>query len=323
MMETSGRITLWGIEVFLATADEGSISAAARRLEASPSAVSQQLTNLEKALGATLLNRNSRPVLLTPSGEIFRKRAQIILNEAMQAQAELAVPDMSALTRFRLGMIEDFDADVTPRLLSDMAEDLKGCRFLLETGASHRLFDLLDSRALDVIVAADMGATADWMEVHPLMVEPYVAAVPKGEIDLAGDVPAQLKSLPLIQYTQRHHMGRQIAAHLARQNLRLSHRFELDSYHAIMAMVAAKAGWTILTPLGYLRARRFHDAVEMIELPFAPLSRSISLIARQDVLQEMPADVAARLRSLLQEMIADPAISALPVIARDLQILSE
>ncbi len=77
-------------------------------------------------------------------------------------------------------MIEDFDADVTPRLLSDMADNFKGCQFLLETGASHRLFDLLDSRALDVIVAADMGATADWMEVHPLISEPFVAAVPKG-----------------------------------------------------------------------------------------------------------------------------------------------
>ena len=320
MVATTGRITLWGIEVFVATADEGSISAAARRLEASPSAVSQQLSNLETALGTVLLNRTSRPVSLTPSGEIFRKRAQSILNEASQARAELANTDMSALTRFRLGMIEDFDADVTPRLLSDMADTLTGCQFLLETGASHRLYDLLDSRALDVIVAADMGASADWMEVHPLMTEPFVAAVPKGAVT-GGNVLEQLKSLPLIQYTQRHHMGRQIAAHLARQNLTLSHRFELDSYHAIMAMVAAKAGWTILTPLGYLRARRFHDAVEMIELPFAPLSRSISLVARRDILQDMPRDVAAQLRLLLQEMLVDPAIKALPWVAKDLRVL--
>ena len=320
MVAATGRITLWGIEVFLATADEGSISAAARRLDASPSAVSQQLSNLETALETVLLNRASRPVSLTPSGEIFRKRAQLIVNEATQARAELANTDMSALTRFRLGMIEDFDADVTPRLLSDMAGTLTGCQFLLETGASHRLFDLLDSRALDVIVAADMGATADWMEVHPLMVEPFVAAVPKGFVQ-TGDVLDHLKSLPLIQYTQRHHMGRQIAAHLARQNLTLSHRFELDSYHAIMAMVAAKAGWTILTPLGYLRARRFHEAVEMIELPFDPLTRSISLTARRDVLQDMPQDVAARLRLLLQEMIVDPATKALPWIAKDLKVL--
>jgi len=123
------RITLWGIEVFLATADEGSISTAARRLKASASAVSQQLSNLETALGTTLLNRASRPVTLTPSGEIFRKRARLILNETSQARAELAMPDMSALTRFSLGMIEDFDADATPRLLSQMRERSRGVSF--------------------------------------------------------------------------------------------------------------------------------------------------------------------------------------------------
>ena len=53
MAGATGRITLWGIEVFVATSEEASISAAARRLGASPSAVSQQLTNLEGALGVS------------------------------------------------------------------------------------------------------------------------------------------------------------------------------------------------------------------------------------------------------------------------------
>ena len=81
MVDSPGRITLWGIEVFVATAEEGSISSAARRLGASASAVSQQLTNLEGAIGATLLQRNTRPVTLTQAGELFRRRAAIILNE--------------------------------------------------------------------------------------------------------------------------------------------------------------------------------------------------------------------------------------------------
>jgi len=320
MVETPGRITLWGIEIFVAAAEEGSISAAARRLGASASAVSQQLTNLESAIGAALLNRNARPVTMTPAGEIFRRRAQTILNEAEQARAELATADLSTLTRFRLGMIEDFDADVTPRLLSDMAADLSSCRFLLETGASHKLFDLLDARALDVIVAADMGAAADWMEVHPLLEEPFVAAVPKG-VGRNEDLLAGLGPLPLIQYTGRHVMGRQIAAHLARQNLRLSHRFELDSYHAIMAMVAQGAGWSILTPLGVLRARRFLDRIDLFPLPFAPLTRVISLHARRDVLGTMPADVAARLRPLISELIVKRALSVMPWLANDLRVL--
>ncbi|MGO4916519.1 LysR family transcriptional regulator [Pseudogemmobacter sp. W21_MBD1_M6] len=321
MVETPGRITLWGMEVFVATAEEGAISAAARRLGASPSAVSQQLTNLEAALGVDLLHRNERPVTLTPAGEMFRSRAHVILNEAAVARAELAMQDLTRLTRFRLGMIEDFDADVTPRLLSDMASELTGCQFLLETGPSHRLFDLLDSRALDVIVAADMGAEADWMEVHPLLSEPYVAAVPKGMMDAGGDVLAQLQALPLIQYTQRHHMGRQIASHLARQNLTLAHRFELDSYHAIMAMVASGAGWTILTPLGFLRAQRFRDMADVLPLPFAPLSRTISLTARRGVLKDIPARTAVQLRGLLQEMIVAPGLARMPWLGETLKLM--
>ena len=321
MVDSPGRITLWGIEVFVATAEEGSISAAARRLGASASAVSQQLTNLEGAIGATLLNRNARPVTLTAAGELFRRRAGIILNEASLARAELAMADLSALTRFRLGMIEDFEADVTPRLLTDLAASMKGCQFLLETGASHHLHDQLDVRALDVIVAADMGAEADWMDLHPLLSEGFVVATAKGALSPDRDVLAQLKSLPLVQYTTRHYMGRLIASHLARQNLTLAHRFELDSYHAILALVAQGAGWTILTPLALMRARRFADRLDVFELPFAPLSRTISLTARKDVLQDMPAQVAARLKPLLQDIIVTPAIQAHPFMAGQLKLL--
>ncbi|WP_296425142.1 LysR family transcriptional regulator [Yoonia sp.] len=319
-MTTTGKITLWGIEVFVATAEEASISAAARRLGSSAATVSQQLTNLEGTLGAVLLNRSARPVSLTPAGAMFLRRANTILNEADQAKAELAMADFSHLTRFRLGMIEDFDADVTPDLLGKMSVELKNCQFLLETGASHRLFDLLDARALDVIVAADMGQRIPGMEVHALLEEPFVAAVPKGMLQ-GGNVIDQLREVPLIQYTTRHHMGRVIAAHLARQNLHLTYRFELDSYHAIMAMVAGGNGWTILTPLGWLRAQRFRTEVDLVPLPFAPLTRTISLTARQDSLGDMPTTIAARLKPLIGQMIVQPATRDYPWLADKLTLL--
>lgn len=321
MADSAGKITLWGIEVFVATIEERSISAAARRLGASPSAVSQQITNLEKALGATLLLRKARPVKLTPAGEILRRRATVILGEAAQARAELAMSDMSALTRFRLGMIEDFEADVTPRLLAHMAGELKGCQFLLETGASHVLYDQLDAHALDVIVTAELGAPADWMEVHPIVEDGFVVAAPKGAVDKGGDVLQQLQALPLVQYTSRHVMGRVIAEHLARQRLTVAHQFELDSYHAILALVGQGAGWTILTPLALMRARRFADQIDVLELPFAPLSRTISLTARKGILQDMPGQVAEALRPILREAVVEPAVKAHPFIDNVLRLL--
>jgi len=318
MVDTPGKVTLWGIEVFHAAAEELSISAAARRLGASPSAVSQQITNLEAALGADLLDRSARPLALTPAGALFLRRARAILNEAAEARAELAMADLSRLTRVNLGMIEDFDADVTPRLLADMAGELRHTRFLLETGATHRLLAKLEARALDMVVAADVGgAPPDWAEVHPLLEEPFIAAMPKG----AGTIETVIGSMPLIQYTERHLMGRQIAAHLAREGVRVVHRFELDSYHAIMAMVAGGTGWTILTPLGYLRAERFRDHADIVPLPFAPLTRTIQLSARAGVFQDLPGQVAGRLRGLLGELIVHKAIDRMPWLEGNLRVL--
>ena len=131
--------------MFVATAEERSISAAARRLGASPATVSQQITNLEGVVGTVLLDRTARPIVPTAAGQMFLRRANVILNEAAQARAELALADYARLTRLRLGVIEDFDADVTPRLLAGLAEKMADCQFLLETGASHRLLDLLDT----------------------------------------------------------------------------------------------------------------------------------------------------------------------------------
>lgn len=306
MTEGQGRVTLWGIEVFLACAEEGAISAAARRLGVSPSAVSQQLASLEHSLGAPLLDRGARPMGMTPAGAMFRRHAQVILNAEAEARAELALADLSGLTTLRLGMIEDFDAEVTPRLLTGLAQDLKGCRFLLETGASHRLHEALSDRALDLIVAADgvESANPGWREVHPLLTEPFVTVAPRG-MQAGPDAP-------FIQYTPRHLMGRQIAAHLARQNLRLGTRYELDSYRAILAMVAAGEGWTILSPLALLHGSLFREAVEVMPLMGEPLSRSLSLSARAGVLKDIPAQVAARLRRQLQDQVVAPALAEWP-----------
>lgn len=301
MPEEQGRATIWGIEVFLTVADEGSISAAARRLGVSPPAISQQVATLEATLGAVLFDRSARPFGLTSAGALFRRHAQLILNTEAEARADLARADLSRLTTLRLGMIEDFDAEVTPALLAKLSHDLPDCRFLLETGASHRLLDQLESRALDLAIAAELGsetAETGWREVHPILTEPFLAIRPKG----AGEVP-------LIQYSTRHLMGRQIVTHLARQNLRFPVRFELDSYHAILAMVAQGAGWTILTPLALHHAARFLPDVEVAPLPGAPLERMISLSARANGFGAIPQTVSAQLRLLVSEKVVDPALN--------------
>ncbi|MCX8508172.1 MAG: LysR family transcriptional regulator [Rhodobacteraceae bacterium] len=317
MTDAPGRITLWAIEAFLAAAAEGTVQGAAKRLSASASAISQQLSALENALGASLLDRSQRPLRLTPAGETFRRHGQAILNELAAARAAIGLSGLSGLASFRLGFIEDFEAELTPRLLSDLGQEWPGCQFLLETGPSHRLQEGLDERRLDLIIAADLGSATENQEVHRLLEEPFVAVLPRGR----GARPFPT-DLPLILYTARHHMGRQIADALARHSDRPAHRYELDSYHSILAMVSAGSGWTILTPLAVLHAARFRDRIELHPLPMAPFTRRIALSARRDVLGAMPADIASRLRNLLAEMIVAPVLTDHPWLTGGLKVIS-
>lgn len=316
-VDSPGRVTLWGIEAFLAAAEEGSVQGAARQLQASVSAISQQVSTLEAALGAALFDRSLRPMRLTPAGATFRRHAQAIVNELAAARAAIGLSGLSGLSHFRLGFIEDFESEVTPRLLADLGAQYPGCRFALQTGASHQLAESLEARQLDLVVAADIGAASETVEIHPILEEPFVAIVPKGT-RLHPEDP----DLPLILYTQRHMMGRQIADALSRQNLRVANRFELDSYNSIMAMVAEGAGWSILTPLAVLHAERFQGKVDILPLPFATFTRRIAVMARRDLLGEMPAEIAGRLRTLMQDRIVGPVLADHPWMASGLRIIS-
>ncbi|MFS8111286.1 LysR family transcriptional regulator [Rhizobium jaguaris] len=79
-----------GIAAFVAVAEAGSISEAARRLRLSKSVVSERLAEMEKTLGATLLHRTTRKLTLTEDGLAFLERASRIVHEVREAAADLA-----------------------------------------------------------------------------------------------------------------------------------------------------------------------------------------------------------------------------------------
>lgn len=76
---------LEGVPVFVAVAEAGSFSAAARRLGISPSAVSQAINGLERRLGTTLFRRSTRSLSLTDVGEDYLRSAAPALSMLRQA----------------------------------------------------------------------------------------------------------------------------------------------------------------------------------------------------------------------------------------------
>jgi DNA-binding transcriptional LysR family regulator len=84
------------ISVFLTALDEGSLAAAARRLKRSPAAISRAIAFLESHVGAELLHRTTRSMLLSEAGERYATACRRILAELEEAEAlaggEHAVP---------------------------------------------------------------------------------------------------------------------------------------------------------------------------------------------------------------------------------------
>ena len=68
--------------MFLAVAECGSFTEAARRLYVSHSTTSRAVAALERELDAALFRRHSRSVVLTPAGEVLVDRAEALLREA-------------------------------------------------------------------------------------------------------------------------------------------------------------------------------------------------------------------------------------------------
>jgi len=83
-------LKLDGLSAFVAVAEAGSISNAARRLGLAKSVVSERLADLEAALGAKLIHRTTRRLSLTEDGAAFLQRASAILHDLDSAAADLA-----------------------------------------------------------------------------------------------------------------------------------------------------------------------------------------------------------------------------------------
>jgi DNA-binding transcriptional LysR family regulator len=83
-------LKLDGISTFVAIAEAGSMSAAARRLHLSKSVISERLTELEQSLGAPLFHRTTRKLSLTEDGAVFLARAVRVVREVEEAAAEVA-----------------------------------------------------------------------------------------------------------------------------------------------------------------------------------------------------------------------------------------
>jgi DNA-binding transcriptional LysR family regulator len=132
------RMEFDDVRAFVSVADTGSLSLAARHLNVTQSAVTRRLQRLEASLGAKLIDRRARPVMLTGTGQVALERCRRLLEDVREVRAatsnddfpsgELRIGVAHALTEITLcepvGVVRRKFPQVTLRLTSGWSRDL-------------------------------------------------------------------------------------------------------------------------------------------------------------------------------------------------------
>ncbi len=302
-----GRLPLpdaHALEVFVAVVDEGSFTAAARRLHMTQPGVSRAVRLLERDLGVELLDRTLRPIRPTSAGRIAHRHGQRIFVEMESLRNGLRRVTRETFPSLRIGLIVSVTAAIATlaRALQGLSEDVR-----IWTGLTPELAQGLRRRELDMVVTSDPMEDVVGVERRRVLLEPFVLILPAAQAK--SHEKLSLKELaarmPFVRYTARSIIGRTIEAHLARNRVDAPQRLELDSSGSVCSAVGEGLGWAVTTPLCILQGRAELADVAIRPLPGPALDRALHVVTRSGEFTDLARRVEALSAEALETVLRD------------------
>jgi len=254
-MQNGFTIELGQLRTLRELRERGTVTATAEALHLTPSAVSQQVAALSRSVGAPLLARHGRRVLLTPQAIILLEHADRVHAELEAARARLAAFEDGQAGVVRIGAFATAITGLVVPALRILAGERPGISPHVDEAEPPGCLTSLDSGELDIAVAVDyaLGPSRDDPRYHrtELGRDPLRLVVPSAHPsaaherldigDLAGEAwVAGATGHPCAEITMA-------ACTAAGISPRVVHR--VDSWEAATALVACGAGVALVPEL--------------------------------------------------------------------------
>ncbi|MEU8393894.1 LysR substrate-binding domain-containing protein [Nonomuraea sp. NPDC048892] len=157
-------------------ARRGTIAAVAEAVTFTPSAVSQQLSALEREAGVRLLERTGRTVTLTPAGHLLVEHAQAVLEQLERASAALAAVRGGPSGPLRIGAFPTAARVLLPPALADLTAAHPGLEPMVSEIDPADVSAALRAGELDLALVHEYDfvppVTDASTEIEPLFTEP-------------------------------------------------------------------------------------------------------------------------------------------------------
>ncbi|MGH3758817.1 LysR family transcriptional regulator [Actinophytocola sp.] len=242
-----------GLTAFREVAVHGSITAAAKSLRYTQSAVSRQVAALEESLAVPLFDRGSRGVRLTDEGRLLLDHAHAVLDRLETARRDLATLRELDGGRLRIGAFATAEAVLVPRAMAAFRAAHPHVELSLSDGVTAAQVARLRAGELDVAVLnLHSGRSTDvaGLALRHLLDDPILVALPRAH-RLAGR-----RTLRLTELAEEDWIAGSTAledtliAACLRSGLVPHVRYVVPEWTAKQGLVAAGLGVTLVPGLG-------------------------------------------------------------------------
>src|SRR5262245_40413516 len=259
-------MTFQQLRYFLAAAEHGSFTAAARSLYVAQPSLSEQVRQLEAELGVDLFARVGRGIVLTDAGRTFRPEAERVLADVDRARdAVRGIRELRGGT-LSFGMFGTASGYLIADLVGDFRKRYPDVRLRLVGQNSSLVADAVRAGRLEAALVV-LPVDDDGLEVRPVHREELV--VVSRTADRLGDPMTieRLAELPLVLYDAEYGwadpMRRQLAERAQLAGVTLRPVVEVEDLEAALQLAARGIGDTVLarSVLRTMRsARSLHSA---------------------------------------------------------------
>ncbi|MCU0907163.1 MAG: LysR family transcriptional regulator [Rhodobacteraceae bacterium] len=243
-------LNLHHLRLFRAVAVEPSLTAAARRLNLSQSALSTQIRQLEQSLGHDLFERRGRTLLLTEAGRIALDHAEAIFRTADDLTQTLRGTGRGRLA-LRVGALATLSRNLQMQFLRPMI-GRADVEVVLRSGSQGELLRGLDAHALDVMLtnlAPPRDAASPWL-VHRLSEQPVSLIGTPARIGRPGrSLTDLLSSEPVVLPTPETALREGFDALASRLGVVPAVAAEADDMAMLRLLARENAGLAVIPPI--------------------------------------------------------------------------
>jgi DNA-binding transcriptional LysR family regulator len=254
---------------FVAVAEQGNISRAAKRIFLTQPALSRQIKGLEDEIGQCLLERRAHSIRLTPVGEALLREARGLLQHAEQVLERVRAAGCGV--RVRVGYAPSLAAGMLSAAVESFTQAHPNARVELFDLASQEMLAGLESDRLDVAVTVDQQRVMRGLLWTPLGRAPWQLAVSRSH-PLARRVrvtPVEVAGEPLLVFCQQDYPEYWdiVGGWLRRHGQRPQIAGEYDGVDSLLAAVGSGLGVALVTSQA---PGRVPDRVRLKRLSTAP-----------------------------------------------------